>query len=361
MRTELVSIILPTFNRGYCLQAAVDSVRAQSHSDWELIVVDDGSTDDSHDRMSRYADDKRIRYIRRPNGGVAAARNTGLTLATGDFIAFLDSDDLWKPFKLRLQLDVLRALPEVGMVWTEMEAVRADGHRQSGAYLTTMYDNYARFPKDELFSSVVALDELAPRSEAPVRGRRVLVGSIFSAMIAGNLVHTSTVMLRRDLAEQVGGFDELLRPTGEDFDYHLRTCRAARVALIDLATITYMTGRDDQLTCADLQHFMAVNYLRTITAAIEQHRHLLDWSDAELRALLASGHAWAGLSCYYVGDYAGARRHLLRSLGHRWAWRVALYAGITVMPAAAVSALRTTVRLLRQPAVSEHDEGTAAA
>ena len=256
MRSELVSIVLPTFNRGYCLGAAVDSVQAQSHSDWELIVVDDGSTDGTPDLMSRYADDHRVRYVRCANSGVAAARNTGLKLARGDFMAFLDSDDAWKAFKLRLQLDVMQALPEVGMLWTEMEAIRADGSPESPTYLTVMYDNYQRFPKAELFSSVAPLDELAPRSNAPVRGARVYSGSIFSAMLAGNLVHTSTVLLRRAVVDQVGPFNEQLRPTCEDFDFHLRTCRETQVALIDLATITYMTGRDDQLTFASLQHHM---------------------------------------------------------------------------------------------------------
>ncbi len=353
MRSQLVSIILPTFNRGYCLPAAIDSVRAQSHPNWELIVIDDGSTDDTRELMSRYAGDDRVRYVWQANGGVAAARNTGLALARGNFIAFLDSDDTWKPFKLRLQLDVMGALPDVGMVWTEMDAVRPDGCTESPAYLAEMYDNYRRFPKDKLFSSTFRLDDLVPSSASPMPEACVYSGSIFSAMVAGNLVHTSTVLLRRDVAQRVGAFNEQLRPTGEDFDFHLRTCRETRVALVDVATITYMTGRDDQLTSESHQHRMAVNYLRTITPVIEHDRHLLHWSDRQLSELRAGAHAWAGMSCYYDDDYEPARRHLVASLRQRWDWRVAFYAGLTTLPSNALGATRRAARALSPP---DHDD-----
>ncbi len=99
MRSELVSIVLPTFNRGYCLGAAIDSVRLQSHPDWELIVVDDGSTDGTADLMSRYADDHRIHYIQRSNGGVSAMvaeerTSRGRPTQYGDQLGFLLALDL---------------------------------------------------------------------------------------------------------------------------------------------------------------------------------------------------------------------------------------------------------------------------
>ena len=361
MPTDLVSVILPTYNRAYCLQAAIDSVRAQSHFNWELLVVDDGSIDGTAELLGRYATDERIRYVWQANGGVAAARNTGLAEAHGDFIAFLDSDDIWKPFKLRLQLDVMRALPEIGMVWTEMEAVRPDGSMESPAYLTIMYDNYRRFPKAELFSSAVALGDLLPESNVPARGASVYSGSIFSPMLAGNLVHTSTVLLRREIARQVGEFNEKLRPVGEDLDFHLRTCRESAVALVNLATMTYMTGRTDQLTRDDLQHVMAVNYLRVIEPVIEHDRALLHWSDRQLRELRAAAHEWAGMSCYYDGDYRRARRHLSSSLRQRWGWRAGLYAGLTTLPSEALTRARSAARALRHLTSTDRGSGKLAA
>ncbi|WFU50067.1 glycosyltransferase family 2 protein [Sinorhizobium terangae] len=106
-----VSIILPTFNRSSTLVGAINSVITQSHKDLELIVVDDGSTEDIEKVVRSIADD-RIRYIRRElNGGAAAARNTGLKYAKGDYVAFQDSDDIWLPGKLEKQLALLCSLP----------------------------------------------------------------------------------------------------------------------------------------------------------------------------------------------------------------------------------------------------------
>jgi len=106
-----VSVIMPVYNASRWLARPVESVLAQSHHNLELIAVDDGSADDSVERIERYAlADTRIRVVRQPvNGGVAAARNTGLSLARGDYIAFLDADDWWHPRKVELQLAAMRA------------------------------------------------------------------------------------------------------------------------------------------------------------------------------------------------------------------------------------------------------------
>lgn len=112
-----ISVILPTYNRSGSLVAAMKSVLTQSHEDLELIVVDDASTEDI-ESVVHSVDDHRIRYVRRPrNGGAAAARNTGLGHAKGDYIAFQDSDDLWLPGKLQKQFALFSSLPShVGVV-----------------------------------------------------------------------------------------------------------------------------------------------------------------------------------------------------------------------------------------------------
>jgi glycosyltransferase involved in cell wall biosynthesis len=107
----LVSVIIPTFNRaGYVIEA-IESVLAQSYSPVEIIVVDDGSTDDTAGAISRLG--AAVRYVWQPNQGVSVARNVGITLAQGDLLAFLDSDDLWEPEKLTWQVVALMANPEL--------------------------------------------------------------------------------------------------------------------------------------------------------------------------------------------------------------------------------------------------------
>jgi glycosyltransferase involved in cell wall biosynthesis len=113
MSQPLVSVVIPTFNYGHLVGEAVESVLAQTYPHVETIVVDDGSTDDTRQRLARYGD--RIRYHYQPNAGLSAARNTGIELAQGELIAFLDSDDAFHPRKLEIQVDWMQRHPSIGL------------------------------------------------------------------------------------------------------------------------------------------------------------------------------------------------------------------------------------------------------
>lgn len=102
-----VSVIIPTYNRADCLPRSIDSILSQDYKEYEIIVVDDGSTDNTRQILQPYIDKELIRYIYRDNAGCAAARNTGIDAAKGDWIAFLDSDDRWLPDKLAVQMEYL--------------------------------------------------------------------------------------------------------------------------------------------------------------------------------------------------------------------------------------------------------------
>src|SRR5947207_692803 len=116
MDEPLVSIVVPTYNRAYCLPRTIDSALAQTYASVEVIVVDDGSKDDTAALVrARYGSDGRVQMISQQNAGVAAARNTGMAAARGDYVALLDSDDVWQPWKLELQMACMRAHPDVGM------------------------------------------------------------------------------------------------------------------------------------------------------------------------------------------------------------------------------------------------------
>lgn len=110
-----VSVIIPCYNTARYVKETIESVLNQTRQDFEIIVVDDGSTDDSHNVIASI-NDQRIRYHYQPNQGLAAARNTGLALATGEFVAFLDADDFFLPEKLARQIAALDSQPEVGLV-----------------------------------------------------------------------------------------------------------------------------------------------------------------------------------------------------------------------------------------------------
>jgi len=204
-----VSVIIPTYNRGWTIERTVDSVLAQTFRDFELIVVDDGSQDDTADILAGYGTD--IRVIRQPNAGVSAARNTGIRAAGGEFIAFLDSDDYWLPEKLHVQIAYLDAHPAAVICQTEEIWIR-NGKRVN-----------------------------------PKKVHKKPSGRIFRASLALCLVSPSAVMLRRELFDEIGGFDETL-PACEDYDIWLRISAHYPVYLVHTPLIIKTGGHADQLS-----------------------------------------------------------------------------------------------------------------
>jgi len=204
-----VSVIIPTYNRGWILQRAVDSVLTQTFRDFELIVVDDGSQDDTADILAAYGTD--IRVIRQPNAGVSAARNTGICAAGGEFIAFLDSDDYWLPEKLHMQIAYFNTHATAVICQTEEIWIR-NGKRVN-----------------------------------PKKVHKKPSGRIFRASLALCLVSPSAVMLRRGLLDEIGGFDETL-PACEDYDLWLRISAHYPVYLVDTPLIVKTGGHADQLS-----------------------------------------------------------------------------------------------------------------
>jgi hypothetical protein len=131
MSNRAVSVILPTFNRAHLLGRAIDSVIGQTYPHWELIIVDDGSTDDTDALLSGYAASlgRRLIVIRQAHGGASAARNAGIDRTTGRYVAFLDSDDAFLPQKLARQVALFERRPELGLVFSDMSAQALDGAR----------------------------------------------------------------------------------------------------------------------------------------------------------------------------------------------------------------------------------------
>jgi GT2 family glycosyltransferase len=312
----LASVVIPTFNRARAVCRAIDSVLAQTYPSIEIIVVDDGSTDATARMLAqRYGGDSRVRCVVQENAGAACARNAGFAKATGAYVALLDSDDTWRPWKLELQVKVMEAFPELGMTWTDMEAADRTGTIMHARYLRRMYAAYRHFPGHTLFRNSCELREVVPDFAARAGTARLASGSIFPAILMGNLVHTSTVVLRRERLERVSGFDERLRFCGEDYDFHLRTCREGPVGLIDVPSIRYQLGMPDRLTAQRHMIHCARNTLRTVEGAIERERGIIDLPAGALRQRLAAVHAWVGNEHRARGENEQARRHYLASLG----------------------------------------------
>lgn len=365
MKQPLVSVVIPTYNRAYCLKRTIDSALQQTYENVEVIVVDDGSTDDTAALVEReFGDDSRVRYLTQPNQGVATARNTGLNASRGEFIALLDSDDVWRPWKVAVQVAVLERFPQAGMVWTDMEAIDAAGRTLEAKHLRTMYGAYRWFSNGELFSESYPLKDIAPRLTDVDPETRVYCGDIFSQIALGNLVHTSTVLLRRERLEKIIGFDIDLTPVGEDYDFHLRTCREGPVAFVDISSIRYQREFGDQLTQPGYSLAFAQSHLKTVMRTLEQDADRIALPRTLISACLADAHGWIGQAALDRGDMALARKHFVCSLRHAPSdLRTLLLLLLAALPQSSGNRLRSVYRRTKQHLRSlgkrEIGEGTA--
>ena len=203
MKTHLVSVIIPTYNCGKYIKDAIESVFSQTYKNFEIIVIDDGSTDDTENNINGYVD--RITYFKQPHRGAASARNEGLKRAKGDFIAFLDADDVWEKEKLEKQIRYFEEHPEVGMVYTDL-------------YRIDMRTNRMLHRWSEVF---------------PVKE-----GFLFKDLIERNFIQTSTTLIKKEVIECIGFFDETFKAY-EDIDYWVRIAEKFKIGYIPEPLVKY--------------------------------------------------------------------------------------------------------------------------
>lgn len=311
-RPGLVSVVIPTFNRAAIVGRAIESALAQSYRDIEVIVVDDGSTDGTREVVARYG--SRVRYSFQTNAGVSAARNTAMRMATGEFVAFLDSDDVWKPWRVEAQVAALAQHPQVGLAWTDMTAVDDRGTVIDERHLRVMYAAHNRVDVDVRMRQVGTLGSLSANVPAELQGASVRIGTLFSEILLGNLLHTSTVLVRRAWIERVGGFDPTFARAGEDYEFYVRLCSVGPVAFIDAPSILYCVGAPDQLTRPSMLLEIARNNLRAIKKWLPYAKSHVRLPAAATRARFADSYAWLAEAELDAGNRLAAARNAILSL-----------------------------------------------
>ncbi len=257
--THKVSAIIPTYNRAGYLREALDSVFAQSLPPWEVIVVDDGSTDDTFEVVQEYG--SRVRYVRHDrNQGIAVARNTGLGAAQGDLIAWLDSDDLWEPGFLATVIDILG------------KATSPDG----------------------VYTGITLVDTSNVRLRSSVRTERP--EELHDALIRGNFLATPSVVARKACYTRAGLFDQQLR-VSEDYDMWLRLARGCRLEGISLPLVRIRVHKGNTLSNADAFCEARLMILRKHFAASEGND-----PDRLRRSGLAYGYGLRSIATMYVAN-----------------------------------------------------------
>ncbi len=257
-----VSVIIPTYQRAGFVGQAIDSVLAQTYTDYEIIVVDDGSTDNTRDVLTGYGD--RLRVIYQENRGAGAARNTGIRAAQGRYIAFLDDDDLWFPHKLERQIPILDANPEAALGFTDLVGFDVNGIRE------TRYSEH--YPP--------------------------LIDGGATALFRYNFIGGATVCARRRCLEEIGLFDETLLAT--DYDLWLRMIEHWPFRYLDEPLYYYRQSPDQQQRNAGA---MNESVVRVKEKAYDRNLAIRHLPRATLDTV------------YFAGYLSLARRHL--SAGRR--------------------------------------------
>jgi glycosyltransferase involved in cell wall biosynthesis len=212
---SIVSVIIPAYNAEKTILATLESVQRQTLSDFELIVIDDGSTDHTVD-LAKTLQDPRLKIFSYQNGGVSVARNRGIQHASGDFISFIDADDLWMPDKLQLQLEALQKNPEAGVAYSWTIFVDEKG--------TVLYTQEPVFHE----------------------------GNVYPHLLVENFIlNGSNVLIRRQFVEAVGDFHAPLK-YAEDWEFYIRLAALCTFVLVPKHQVTYLRSSQSATSKVDV-------------------------------------------------------------------------------------------------------------
>lgn len=272
-----VSVIIPTFNRAAWLREAVNSVVSQTFTDFELIISDDGSNDDTPDVVSQFSQPLRYRRLAH-SGRPAVARNRALEIASGELVAFLDDDDLWAADKLEKQVAIFDRHPQLDLVYCDARAVTGGDD-----------------PSPPL---------LSPEQKRPER--------LFNTLLVSCFIYPSTVMAPRSRLLAAGGFDESL-PIVEDYDLWLRLAYRGQAGFLPAAAVT--VRRHERNISARRRRQTAEGTI-DVLARVWRDMQLTRRQRLLLRRSLARSHTHLGLLLRQDGEATEARKHFWLAI--RW-------------------------------------------
>lgn len=239
MNLPFFSVIIPTYNRAHVLSTAIDSVLNQEFKDFELIIVDDGSTDDTKQVINKYA--QRVKYLEQPNYGVSNARNNGIKLSSGKYIAFLDSDDYWHANKLQVQYDYIQLNPNTKLLHCDEIWIR-NGKRVN-----------------------------------PKKIHQKAGGDQFIRSMELCCISPSAVIVKKEVLDEFSGFDENYTVC-EDYDLWLKITYKYKIDFIEEKLITKTGGHDDQLS----SKYKAMDFWRLKSLLIFLNKNMSEYKKKAL-------------------------------------------------------------------------------
>jgi len=279
MSVPRVSTVVPAYNAEKYVRATIDSALAQSSVDHEVIVVDDGSTDSTPTILDEYG--RKIRVIRQANGGLSSARNAGIAASQAEFIAILDADDIWLPGKLSSQLNLLETNPQYPMVHCR----------------TFSWD-----ARTDARTDFVKADQSLYQNDC------------FGQLFMHNAICVSSVVARRSLLNELGGFDlKVTRPTTQDLDLWLRIAHEHLIGFVDQPGVLYRRHADN---ASNDMLSMLEDRVYVLEKATAYGRERLATAGTRMRSVLAHSCYMTGYQHFQVGQYDAAKRWLRKACGY---------------------------------------------
>lgn len=298
MNHDKISVVIPSYNAAGMVEEAVESVLSQTWKNIECLVIDDGSSDDTETVLAPYKD--RIRYIKKENGGFASARNLGMEKASGDYIAWLDADDIFEPDKLERQMALFDACPNLGLVCSDFKMFDETGVFRESA-LRAYYGVLEKgLSFEDIFQSEKVLED----------GSRCWHGPILNSLLKGNFVHPPTVVFRRSVFTEVGPQSVPLG-NATDYEYLSRIACKYEVGLVNEPLLRYRISagqssspknfaKNARFTEMALRHMAEHFPLNAAQKAMMTGRIL----DIQLTAArhMADDNKFAALRCFWVAQ-----------------------------------------------------------
>ena len=294
---QLVSVIIPTYNCGKYVVDAIESVLKQTYGHIEIVVIDDGSTDDTRSILDPYFD--RIRYIYQENKGLANARNKGIREAKGEYIAFLDADDRWLSGKIELQIKCFKKLSDIQMVFTNFSAFNEAGNIEGFTYkriFPIFQENNLTF--ENIFPEKFNLKHLNGIYKSNIIN--IYHGNICKALFTGNFILPSSVMVNKSSILETGCFNEEYK-VAEETEFLLRFSYKYNIAYIDYPLVKYMLNRPNKLTGKKNTVLLISNAINIQERFIKENPiyYQRNW----LQCQKAIGMSYLRLSYYHLSEF----------------------------------------------------------
>lgn len=266
-----VSVIIPAYNCAKYITEAIESVLKQTYTDFEIVVVNDGSTDNTEEVLKEYIENGIVNYIYQKNKGVSAARNRGIISAKGDYIAFLDADDFWEPEKIGQQVEAFQEYPGAGLSFSNYQKVDESKGIQQLGFCGRV---------DDWFNKHRVTPDLA-------------YGWLYRELLIGDCVITISVLVKRAVLEEIGLFDETFK-IGEDYDLWLRIAQKYPLLYINRVLCKYRYRPDSASGPADIRELRW-----THSHIMVREKHLANnWIPLEYKGLVKN---ILGRLCWNIG------------------------------------------------------------